>query len=135
MAIRVGIVGLGMMGTTHFRGYGQIEGAEVVAVCDVSGRKLSGDWAGAAGNIDTGAAAVQDLSALKTYDDFGCDCIIATQHVGCQSICGARGLLREVCRNRDIPLLFIEFDYNDDRVLSPAQMRVQIEEFFTTVME
>jgi len=29
MAIRVGIVGLGMMGTTHFRGYGQIEGAEV----------------------------------------------------------------------------------------------------------
>ena len=70
MAIRVGIVGLGMMGTTHFRGYGQIEGAEVVAVCDVSGRKLSGDWAEAAGNIDTGAAAVQDLSALKTYDDF-----------------------------------------------------------------
>ena len=72
---------------------------------------------------------------LKTYDDFGCDCIIATQHVGCQSICGVRGLLREICRSRGIPLLFIEFDYNDDRVLSPAQMRVQIEEFFTTVME
>jgi benzoyl-CoA reductase/2-hydroxyglutaryl-CoA dehydratase subunit BcrC/BadD/HgdB len=71
---------------------------------------------------------------LKTYDDFRCDCIIATQHVGCQSICGVRGLLREICRRRGIPLLFIEFDYNDDRVLSPAQMRVQIEEFFTTVM-
>ena len=69
MAIRVGIVGLGMMGTTHFRGYQEIEGAEVVAVCDVSGKKLSGDWAEAAGNIDTGAAAVQDLSALKTYGD------------------------------------------------------------------
>jgi len=70
MATRVGIVGLGMMGTTHFRGYGEIEDAEVVAVCDVSGKKLSGDWAEAAGNIDTGAAAVQDLSALKTYGDF-----------------------------------------------------------------
>jgi benzoyl-CoA reductase/2-hydroxyglutaryl-CoA dehydratase subunit BcrC/BadD/HgdB len=72
---------------------------------------------------------------LKTYDQFSCDCIIATQHVGCQSICGARGLLREVCRKRGIPLLFIEFDYNDDRVLSPASMRAQIEDFFATVME
>ena len=28
----------------------------------------------------------------------------------------------------------IEFHYNDDRVLAREQMRVQIEEFFTTVM-
>ncbi len=72
---------------------------------------------------------------LRTYDQFSCDCIIATQHVGCQSICGARGLLREVCRKRGLPLLFIEFDYNDDRVLSPGSMRAQIEDFFATVME
>jgi benzoyl-CoA reductase/2-hydroxyglutaryl-CoA dehydratase subunit BcrC/BadD/HgdB len=72
---------------------------------------------------------------LTTYDRFSCDCIIATQHVGCQSICGARGLLRAECRKRGIPLLLIEFDYNDDRVLSPGQMRGQIEEFFTSVME
>ena len=73
--------------------------------------------------------------ALNTYDQYGCDCIIATQHVGCQSICGARGLIREACREREIPLLFIEFDYNDDRVLAREQMRAQIEDFFTTVME
>jgi benzoyl-CoA reductase/2-hydroxyglutaryl-CoA dehydratase subunit BcrC/BadD/HgdB len=72
--------------------------------------------------------------AMKAYDQYSCDCIIATQHVGCQSICGARGLIREECRRREIPLLFIEFDYNDDRVLAPEQMRIQIEEFFTTVM-
>jgi benzoyl-CoA reductase/2-hydroxyglutaryl-CoA dehydratase subunit BcrC/BadD/HgdB len=72
---------------------------------------------------------------LKTYDQYRCDCIIATQHVGCQSICGVRGLLRRVCIERDIPLLLVEFDYNDDRVLSPEQMRSQIEEFFATVME
>jgi len=73
--------------------------------------------------------------AMNAYDEYGCDCIIATQHVGCQSICGARGLIREACRNRGIPLLFLEFDYNHDRVLAPEQMRIQIEEFFTTVME
>ena len=60
--------------------------------------------------------------------------MITTQHPGCQSICGMRGLLREECRRRGIPLLFLEFDYNDDRILSTGMMRSQIEEFFTTVM-
>jgi len=69
MAVNVAVVGLGMMGTTHFRGYQEIPEARVVAVCDVSGKKLSGDWAEAAGNIDTGAAGRQDLSSLKTYSD------------------------------------------------------------------
>jgi benzoyl-CoA reductase/2-hydroxyglutaryl-CoA dehydratase subunit BcrC/BadD/HgdB len=72
---------------------------------------------------------------LRAYEQYGCDCMIATQHVGCQSICGARGLIREACREREIPLLFIEFDYNDDRVLAREQMRAQMEDFFTTVME
>jgi len=27
-----------------------------------------------------------------------------------------------------------EFDYNDDRVLSTAKLREQVEEFFTTMM-
>jgi len=72
---------------------------------------------------------------LQVYEQFDCDCMITTQHVGCQSICGLRGLLREECRRRDIPLLFLEFDYNDDRVLSMASMRTQIEEFFSSVMQ
>jgi len=73
--------------------------------------------------------------SLQTYDHYRCDCMIVTQHVGCNSILGARGLIREACRRRDIPVLFMEFDYNDDRVLSPELMRDQLEEFFTTVME
>lgn len=73
--------------------------------------------------------------SLQAYDSYQCDCMFVTQHVGCNSICGARGLLRKVCRERDIPVLFLEFDYNDDRVLSPEQMRTQIEDFFVTVME
>jgi len=69
MAVNVAVVGLGMMGTTHFRGYQRIPEAEVVAVCDVSGRKLAGDWSGAAGNIDTGAAARQDLASMRTCEN------------------------------------------------------------------
>lgn len=72
--------------------------------------------------------------SLRAYDHYRCDCMIVTQHVGCNSICGARGLIREICRKRDIPVLFIELDYNDDRVLPSELLRTQIEEFFATVM-
>ncbi len=68
------------------------------------------------------------------YDHYAADCLFVTQHVGCQSICGARGMIEKVCRERDVPVLFLEFDYNDSRVLSPEQARVQIEEFFETIM-
>jgi len=71
MPVRVAVVGLGMMGTTHFRAYQEIPGARVVAVCDLEGRKLAGDWSQAAGNIDTGAARQTDLSGIRTYADFG----------------------------------------------------------------
>ena len=69
MAVNVAVVGLGMMGTTHYRGYQEIPEANLVAVCDVSGRKLAGDWSGSAGNIDTGAAGRQDLSSVRTAED------------------------------------------------------------------
>ena len=73
--------------------------------------------------------------SLNAYEDYRCDCMIVTQHVGCKSICGAQGMIRRVCRERDIPVLFIELDYNDDRVLSKELLRNQVEDFFTTVMD
>ena len=72
--------------------------------------------------------------SLNAYEDYRCDCMIVTQHVGCNSICGAQGMIRKVCREQDIPVLFIEMDYNDDRVLSRELLRSQVEDFFTTVM-
>jgi len=69
MKVRVAVVGLGMMGTTHFKCYPDIPEAELVAVCDVDPKKLEGDWSGAAGNIDTGAAQKTDLSGLRRYAD------------------------------------------------------------------
>ncbi len=72
--------------------------------------------------------------SLNTYEDYRCDCMIVTQHVGCNSICGAQGMIRRACREREIPVLFIEHDYNDDRILSRELLRGRIEDFFTTVM-
>lgn len=71
---------------------------------------------------------------MNTFHQYQCDCLIVTQHVGCNSICGAAGIMRRYLREEGIPTLFIELDYNDDRVLSAEPLREQIEDFFTTIM-
>jgi hypothetical protein len=72
-------------------------------------------------------------TTMKAFDDYNCDALIVTIHVGCNSIAGVVGLWRKFARERGIPVLFLEFDYNDDRVLSSEPLREQLEEFFTTI--
>jgi predicted dehydrogenase len=74
-----------MMGTTHFKSYQEIADARVVAVCDLEGTKLAGDWSKTVGNIDTGAARQVDLSALRTYGDF--DAVLADPEIDLVDLC------------------------------------------------
>ena len=85
MTVRVGVVGLGMMGTTHFKGYRVIEEAKLVALCDVQAQRLQGDFSGTAGNIDTGTTEREDVSDLKPYDDF--EKLVADPDVDLIDIC------------------------------------------------
>ena len=70
---------------------------------------------------------------MKLYDQYRCDSVIYTQHVGCNSICGAGGFLRRYFQREGIPALFLELDYNDDRVVSGDNLKNQIEEFFSSI--
>ena len=70
---------------------------------------------------------------MKQFQQYRCDSIIFTQHVGCNSICGAGGILRRYFQKEGIPALFLELDYNDDRVVSAENLKNQIEEFFTSL--
>jgi benzoyl-CoA reductase/2-hydroxyglutaryl-CoA dehydratase subunit BcrC/BadD/HgdB len=72
---------------------------------------------------------------VKLFDRFQCDCYITTLHPGCPTGCGSRGLITDALRSRDIPALFLEYDFLDDRVASRESVRDQLEEFFETVME
>lgn len=67
--IRVGIAGLGFMGTMHFRCYNALENTKVTAICDIDKKKFS-DTKGTAGNIG-GAEKPLDLSGIGLYTDFG----------------------------------------------------------------
>lgn len=66
--IKVGIIGLGFMGSTHFRIYQENDKAQVIALADIDDKKLSGDWSGIVGNIgDSDNNTPVDLSNYKLY--------------------------------------------------------------------
>ena len=84
--VRIGLIGLGFMGTTHYDIYGKMENAEVVAIADVDPVKRSGDISAVSGNIDNGAGGKKlDFSAIKVYDN-GFD-LIANPDVDIVDIC------------------------------------------------
>lgn len=68
--VKVGIIGIGFMGSTHFRIYQQNPNAEVVAIADIDPKKLAGDWSAIVGNIgDFDNSKSQDLGEIKTFTD------------------------------------------------------------------
>ena len=66
--LRVGVVGIGFMGSNHFNIWRQHKEAEVAAIADVNRKKLSGDWSDIVGNIAVGGGRV-NLKGIKTYDN------------------------------------------------------------------
>ena len=66
--LKVGIVGFGFMGQMHYKCWSALEGAEVVAVCDVN-PNIEEDTKRAVGNIGETEEAV-DFSSLRLYTDF-----------------------------------------------------------------
>jgi len=62
---RIGIIGFGFMGNMHFNNYSNIDGAKVVAICDIQKEKLSGK-ADTAGNI-AGTSEPLDLTGVDVF--------------------------------------------------------------------
>ena len=67
---RIGLIGLGFMGSTHFRIYEAMENAEVVALADVDPAKRAGDISKVIGNIGNADNSVPlNLTGVKVYED------------------------------------------------------------------
>lgn len=67
--VRIGIIGIGFMGFTHFEGAKKLKGAKVTAIATRSKKKLAGDWTSIEGNFGPRGGHV-DTSKLKTYADY-----------------------------------------------------------------
>lgn len=66
---RIGIIGLGFMGYTHFEGARAVSGATVTAFATRNQKKLAGDWTGIQGNFGPPGQQI-DVSQLKCYADY-----------------------------------------------------------------
>lgn len=80
--LRVGIVGFGFMGRTHYKCWGNVEGAKVTAVCDAN-PNIEEDTKKAVGNIGDTSDAI-DFGTFKLYDDF--DKMLADEELDAVSI-------------------------------------------------
>lgn len=69
MTVSVGLVGLGLMGTTHLSAYERIPGARLVALCDRDAKRLERDRALPAGNLDAGADPDADRAGARTFGE------------------------------------------------------------------
>jgi hypothetical protein len=72
---------------------------------------------------------------LIDYQDFGADCVVFPGPIGCKHVWGWVGLLREVCREREIPICVFDVDWMDSRVRPVESVRETLEQFFSVVME
>ncbi|MBR3958300.1 MAG: Gfo/Idh/MocA family oxidoreductase [Kiritimatiellae bacterium] len=67
---KIGLIGFGFMGTTHWGVYKGIKGAKVVALADVDPAKRRGDISKVVGNIGGGDNSKPvDLAGVAVYDD------------------------------------------------------------------
>ena len=92
--IRIGIVGLGFMGVTHYKAMQKVRGGKVVAVCTRDRRKLGGDWRGVQGNFG-GSGGVQNLESVAQHPEV--NALIADENVDLVDICLPTPMHYETC--------------------------------------
>lgn len=67
--LKIGLIGIGAMGRTHFGCYGNNPNAQVTALCDVEERKREGDWGANTLNIGAAKEDAVDLSGVEVFAD------------------------------------------------------------------
>ena len=72
---------------------------------------------------------------FQMVEQFELDMIWMAGHIGCKNTQALNGMFREKCRERGIPLLIIDYDLSDTRIVPPADIRRQVEQFMETVMQ
>jgi predicted dehydrogenase len=67
---RIGIIGLGFMGRTHYDAYQKIPAAQVIAVADRNPKRAGGDLTGGWGNFGDGGTQHLPMDRITGYTDW-----------------------------------------------------------------
>ena len=82
--MKVGVVGLGFMGSTHLQAYGSVPNAEIAAICSEDEKKLAGDLSSIQGNLDR-PGQTMDFGKAARYRKF--DDLLADGSVEAVDLC------------------------------------------------
>ena len=69
------------------------------------------------------------------HKQFDLDMLWVAGHIGCKNTMALNGMLREKCREAGLPLLIIEYDLSDPRIVSREGIIEQINHFMENVMK
>lgn len=94
-------------------------------------------------NIMNGPMARHTRGPASNYMDdifyihkqFDLDMLWVAGHVGCKNTMALNGMLREKCREAGLPLLIIEYDLSDPRIVAREGIMEQVDHFMETVMK
>jgi predicted dehydrogenase len=92
--VNIGIIGLGMMGRTHYEAYQNVKDARVVAVADADPKRAAGDLAGTGGNVLAGGLQKLPMDRIRGYTDW--KQLLADKDVQAVDICLPTTAHREV---------------------------------------
>jgi predicted dehydrogenase len=68
--LRIGIIGMGFMGRTHYEAYQKIPGVKVTAIADIDPKRAAGDLSGSGGNLQTGALNQLPMGQIKGTQNY-----------------------------------------------------------------
>jgi len=71
---------------------------------------------------------------FRIYDEFNADMIIMGGHRTCKNALATINMLRDHCRKKGIPLLVLDYEFCDSRVVSFEELKQQSANFMDTVM-
>ena len=83
--IRIGIIGTGFMTVAHLKAYRHVPDAQIVALCNPSGRNLDGDFSKISGNVGDADVLRLDMTKVKAYREL--DALLADPDVDAVDIC------------------------------------------------
>lgn len=67
--VRIGIIGMGMMGLQHYEAYQKISGAQVAAICDADPQRASGDMSANWSNMGGSQVKQLPMDRIGGYTD------------------------------------------------------------------
>ena len=72
---------------------------------------------------------------FRAYEDFDCDMIWLSDNIACKQLKGFTGIIKEMCREKNIPIVIIDHALVDHRACDWVKITDQVGEFMENIMK